>query len=108
MQAWAIILIVLVILCSTSSVAGVLLMLHVEKSIEKDLGDAVAGLSADAARETVKARAKQDNIYHKKILIQETATCPSDQNSGMETIVIEVKNGKATGVVNFCASEYMT
>jgi len=108
MQAWAIILIVLVILCSLSSVAGVLLAMHVEKSIEKDLGDAVKGLSADAAREKVEARAKQDNMYYKKILIQDNATCPSDQNSGMETVVIEVKNGKATGVVNFCASEYMT
>lgn len=108
MQAWAVILIVLVILSSTSSLVGVLLAMHVEKSIEKDLGDAVKGLSADAAREKVKARAKQDNIDYQKILIQDTATCPSNQYSGMETIVIEVKNGKATGVVNFCASEYMT
>lgn len=108
MQAWAVILIVLVILSSTSSLVGVLLAMHVEKSIEKDLGDAVKGLSADAAREKVKTRAKQDNIDYQKILIQDTATCPTDRNSGMETIVIEVKNGKATGVVNFCASEYMT
>ena len=108
MQAWAIILIVLVILCSASSIASVLIMLNVEKGMEKDFGDAVKGLSADAAREKVEAKAKNDNIYYQKILIQDTATCPPDQNSGMETVVIEVKNGKATGVVNFCASEYLT
>lgn len=109
MQAWAVILIVLVILCSASSIAGVLIGLHVEKSIEKDLGDVVKGLGADAARDAVKARMKRDNMYYSKILVQEgNATCPPDQNSGMEAVVIEVKNGKATGVVNMCASEYMT
>lgn len=109
MQAWAIILIVLVILCSASSIGGVFLAMHVEKSIEKDLGDAVKGLGADAARDAVKARMKRDNMYYSKIMVQEgNAACPPDRDSGMETVVIEVKNGKATGVVNMCASEYMT
>jgi len=109
MQAWAIILIVLVILCSASSVGGVLIGLRVEKSIEKDLGDAVKGLGADAARDAIEARMKRENMYYSKILIQEgNATCPLDRGSGMEAVVIEVRNGKATGVVNMCASEYMT
>jgi hypothetical protein len=108
METWVVILIIVVVLCSLSSLGLTLFMLQVEKSMEKDFGEAIAGLSADAARKKVEAKAKQDNIYYQKILIQDDATCPSDKNSGMETIVIEVKNGKATGVVNFCASEYMT
>jgi len=108
MQAWAVILIVLVILCSLSSLVGTILILNVEKDMEKALSEGVTGLSADAARARVVANAKKDGIDYKKILIQDDATCPSDQNSGMEAIVIEVKNGKATGVVNFCMSEYMT
>ena len=103
MQAWLVILIVLVILSSVSSIALAILVpysrMAFEKSIEEALAEGVAGLSADAAREKVKARANKDDIYYKNLLTQDNATCPNDREY---SIVIEIKDGKATGVVNYC------
>lgn len=100
MQAWAVILIVLVILCSASSVAATFSLLNLEKGIEKSLAEGVAGLGRDAARAKVLANAKKENIEFERIVVQDDAVC---RDPGV--VVVEVKNGKATGVVNFCLSE---